>query len=84
MMQAPVTVLQANTKRDTGKKAQYGNIMAGKVRRRCPTASTALAATRRRRCRRSNAGAWAAWGSRSAWAPPHSATPLLHDHSPVS
>lgn len=33
MMQAPVTVLQANTKRDTGKKAQYGNIMAGKVRR---------------------------------------------------
>lgn len=32
MMQAPVTVLQANTKRDTGKKAQYGNIMAGKVR----------------------------------------------------
>lgn len=33
MMQAPVTVLQANTKRDTGKKAQYGNIMAGKVSR---------------------------------------------------
>ena len=32
MMQAPVTVLQTNTKRDTGKKAQYGNIMAGKVR----------------------------------------------------
>jgi hypothetical protein len=31
MMQAPVTVLQTNTKRDTGKKAQYGNIMAGKV-----------------------------------------------------
>ncbi|EFN57837.1 hypothetical protein CHLNCDRAFT_30487 [Chlorella variabilis] len=31
MMQAPVTVLQANTKRDTGKKAQYGNIMAGKA-----------------------------------------------------
>lgn len=35
MMQAPVTVLQANTKRDTGKKAQLGNIMAAKVR--CPT-----------------------------------------------
>jgi hypothetical protein len=32
MMQAPVTVLQANTKRDTGKKAQLGNIMAAKVR----------------------------------------------------
>ena len=32
MMQAPVTVLQANTKRDTGKKAQVGNIMAAKVR----------------------------------------------------
>ena len=31
-MQAPVTVLQANTKRDMGKKAQMGNIMAGKVR----------------------------------------------------
>lgn len=31
MMQAPVTVLQANTKRDTGKKAQYGNILAAKV-----------------------------------------------------
>jgi hypothetical protein len=30
-MQAPVAVLQANTKRDTGKKAQYGNIMAAKV-----------------------------------------------------
>ena len=30
-MQAPVTVLQANTRRDTGKKAQYGNIMAAKV-----------------------------------------------------
>ncbi|KAI7839383.1 hypothetical protein COHA_006907 [Chlorella ohadii] len=29
--QAPVTVLQANTKRDTGKKAQYGNILAGKA-----------------------------------------------------
>jgi hypothetical protein len=35
MMQAPVTVLQTNTKRDTGKKAQVGNIMAAKVRRRC-------------------------------------------------
>lgn len=33
--QAPVTVLQASTKRDTGKKAQYGNIMAGKVRGAC-------------------------------------------------
>ena len=33
--QAPVTVLQANTKRDTGKKAQYGNILAGKVRGAC-------------------------------------------------
>jgi hypothetical protein len=32
MMQAPITVLQANTKRDTGKKAQVGNIMAAKVR----------------------------------------------------
>ncbi|KAH7623420.1 putative T-complex protein 1 subunit gamma [Nannochloris sp. 'desiccata'] len=31
MMQAPVTVLQANTKRDTGKKAQLGNIMAAKA-----------------------------------------------------
>jgi hypothetical protein len=37
MMQAPVTVLQANTKRDTGKKAQLGNIMAAKVR--CPSPS---------------------------------------------
>jgi hypothetical protein len=35
MMQAPVTVLQANTKRDTGKKAQLGNIMAARVR--CPS-----------------------------------------------
>jgi hypothetical protein len=31
MLHAPVTVLQANTKRDTGKKAQLGNIMAAKV-----------------------------------------------------
>lgn len=31
MMQAPVTVLQTNTRRDTGKKAQYGNILAAKV-----------------------------------------------------
>ena len=30
-MQAPVTVLQSNTKRDVGKKAQSGNIMAAKV-----------------------------------------------------
>ena len=30
-MQAPITVLQANTKRDIGRKAQLGNIMAGKV-----------------------------------------------------
>ncbi|KAL6775915.1 CCT3 [Auxenochlorella protothecoides x Auxenochlorella symbiontica] len=31
MMQAPVTVLQTNTRRDTGKKAQYGNILAAKA-----------------------------------------------------
>jgi len=31
-MQVPVAaVLQANTKREQGKKAQYGNIMAAKV-----------------------------------------------------
>ena len=30
-MQAPVAVLTANTKRETGKKAQFGNIMAAKV-----------------------------------------------------
>lgn len=30
-MQAPITVLQANTKRDIGKKAQLGNIMAGRA-----------------------------------------------------
>lgn len=32
-MQVPVAaVLNANTKRDTGKKAQHGNIAAAKVR----------------------------------------------------
>lgn len=30
-MQVPVTVLNANTKRETGKKAQYGNIVAAKT-----------------------------------------------------
>lgn len=30
-MQVPVTVLNANTKRETGKKAQEGNIAAAKV-----------------------------------------------------
>lgn len=30
-MQAPVTVLQTNTKRESGRKAQLGNIMAGKA-----------------------------------------------------
>ena len=30
-MQLPVTVLNANTKRDQGKKAQLGNITAAKV-----------------------------------------------------
>jgi hypothetical protein len=30
-MQVPVTVLNANTKRETGKKAQDGNIAAAKV-----------------------------------------------------
>ena len=30
-MQAPMAVLTANTKRETGKKAQSGNIMAAKV-----------------------------------------------------
>ncbi len=31
-MQVPVAaVLQANTKREQGKKAQYGNLMAAKV-----------------------------------------------------
>ncbi|KAK9829215.1 hypothetical protein WJX72_004534 [[Myrmecia] bisecta] len=30
-MQAPLTVLTANTKRETGKKAQFGNIMAAKA-----------------------------------------------------
>ena len=32
-MQLPVHVLNANTKRDTGKKAQLGNIAAAKVGR---------------------------------------------------
>lgn len=32
-MQAPVAVINANTKREQGKKAQFGNIMAGKVGR---------------------------------------------------
>lgn len=33
-MQVPVAaVLNANTKRDTGKKAQFGNIAAAKVQR---------------------------------------------------
>lgn len=32
MSQGGVTVLQTNTRRDTGKKAQFGNIMAAKVR----------------------------------------------------
>ena len=36
-MQAPVTVLQANTKREVGKKAQSGNIMAAKVLLRAPS-----------------------------------------------
>lgn len=31
-MQLPVTVLNANTKREQGRKAQMGNIMAAKVR----------------------------------------------------
>ena len=31
-MQLPVTVLNANTKREQGKKAQLGNIAAAKVR----------------------------------------------------
>ncbi len=30
-MQAPVAVINATTKREHGKKAQFGNIMAGKV-----------------------------------------------------
>lgn len=30
-MQLPVTVLNANTKRETGKKAQFANIAAAKV-----------------------------------------------------
>jgi hypothetical protein len=30
-MQMPVTVLNANTKREQGKKAQLGNIMAAKA-----------------------------------------------------
>jgi hypothetical protein len=30
-MQLPVTVLNANTKRETGKKAQFANITAAKV-----------------------------------------------------
>ena len=32
MMQAPMAVLSASTKRETGKKAQFGNIAAAKVR----------------------------------------------------
>lgn len=44
-MQAPVTVLQANTKRDSGKRAQHGNIMAAKVR-----SSLLRAGTRARMC----------------------------------
>ena len=31
-MMAPVTVINQNTKRETGKKAQLGNIAAAKVR----------------------------------------------------
>lgn len=42
MMQAPLAVLQANTKRDQGKKAQLGNIMAAKV---CYRYSVCLTAT---------------------------------------
>jgi hypothetical protein len=34
-MQLPVTVLNASTKRESGKKAQFGNIAAAKVRREC-------------------------------------------------
>jgi hypothetical protein len=30
-MATPMTVLTANTRRETGKKAQFGNIMAAKV-----------------------------------------------------
>lgn len=30
-MQVPMTILNANTKRETGKKAQLGNIAAAKV-----------------------------------------------------
>jgi hypothetical protein len=33
-MNLPVTVLNANTKREQGKKAQLGNIVAAKVRER--------------------------------------------------
>lgn len=31
MQQAPVLVLNTNTKRETGREAQHGNIMAAKV-----------------------------------------------------
>ncbi len=34
-MQLPVTVLNANKKSETGKKAQFGNIAAAKVGGRC-------------------------------------------------
>lgn len=57
--QAPVTVLQATTKRDTGKKAQFGNIMAGKVRgmgRGSDSSAAPRCLPPPRRERRSNAG----------------------------
>ena len=47
-MQAPVTVLNMQAKRETGKNAQLGNILAAKVCYDLPCKSTALEVTAER------------------------------------
>jgi hypothetical protein len=51
-MQMPVTVLNANTKRETGKKAQEGNIAAAKVGQAQQQLVLWTGGRCRRRCRR--------------------------------
>jgi hypothetical protein len=46
-MQLPVTVLNASTKRESGKKAQFGNIAAAKVRQ-CSRECSVFSARRAR------------------------------------
>lgn len=70
MQGLPVTVLNANTKRDQGKKAQLGNIMAAKVssgargpgrfaiRRQSCTGAICVPPARRRRSRISSGRRW--------------------------